>query len=244
VARSLNTLDEYSTVGALGAEALTDKLKANSTVAVSWGSTLQSVVNAIEGDYLPGVHLVPLVGGMTALSAGSSGDDLIRNMALKLSANHSAMLAPVVVSSPQARDAFIHEPSIGSVLEQAASADIAIVGIGSKRSSSSMDLLQTAGLDDATYDTIVDHMAGDLAARFFDINGQALDHGWADRIIGLDLDQIRRIPYVIGVAAGAGKAAGVIGAVRGGYLSEVVLSSACALAIVRQLDNEQSERAS
>jgi len=244
VARSLNTIDEYAAVGALGSEALLERVRPNSTVAVSWGSTLQSMVNALEPEYLPGVHLVPLVGGMTTLSTGSNGDDLIRNMATKLGASFSAMLAPVVVSSAEARDAFIKEPSIAEVLNQAANADIAVVGIGSKRSSSTMDLLHSAGLPDETYDAITADMAGDMAARIFDSSGQAVDHGWADRIIGLSLDQLRRIPYVIGIAAGSGKALGVIGAVRGGYVSEIVLSSSCALAVIRQLDSEGEVRAS
>ena len=244
IARSLNSIDDYASVGALGAEALNERVRANSTVAVSWGTTLQSMVNALESDYLPGVHLVPLVGGMTELSSGSNGDDLIRSMASKMGASFSAMLAPVVVSSRAARDAFINEPSIGDVLNQAANADIAVVGIGSKRSSSTMDLLHSAGLPDATYDALMQEMAGDMAARIYDIDGKPLDHGWSDRIIGVDLDQMRRIPYVIGMAAGAGKATGVIGAARGGYVSELVLSSSCALAILRLLDGEAAVKAS
>ena len=177
VARSLNSIDDYASVGALGAEALNDRVRANSTVAVSWGTTLQSMVNALESDYLPGVHLVPLVGGMTELSSGSNGEDLIRSMAAKMGASFSAMLAPVVVSSRETRDAFVNEPSIAEVLKQAANADIAIVGIGSKRSSSTMDLLHSAGLPDETYDALVQDMAGDMAARIFDIEGKAAHSG-------------------------------------------------------------------
>ena len=87
-------------------------------------------------------------------------------------------------------------------------------------------------------------MAGDIAARMYDIEGKPVGHGWDDRIIGLDLAQVRRIPHVIGIAAGQGKALGVIGAVRGGYVSELIVSSSCALAIVRYLDAEAEERAS
>ena len=46
-------------------------------VAIAAAVTI-SMVNALESDYLPGVHLVPMVGGMTALSLGSTGEDLIR----------------------------------------------------------------------------------------------------------------------------------------------------------------------
>lgn len=244
VARSLNSIDEYAAVGALAAEALVERLRPNSTVAISWGTTLQSLATALEPVYLPGVHLVPMVGGMTALSAGASGDDLLRSMAGKLSASFSTILAPAVVSSHDARDAFMNEPSVAGVFEQTEHADIAVVGIGSKRASSTMELLQTAGLPDAMYDALMNDMAGDIAARFFDNDGNPVDHGWSDRIVGIDLPQLRRIPYVIGIAAGQIKAGGVIGAVRGGYVTELVVSTSCALAIVRQLDVESEAQAS
>jgi DNA-binding transcriptional regulator LsrR (DeoR family) len=244
VSRSGDSIDDFSSVGALGADALTERVRPNSTVGISWGSTLQAVVNAIDSDYLPGVQIVPLVGGMTALSSTSTGDDLVRTMATKMGASHSTVLAPVVVTSDATRDAFLNEPSISAVLEQARKSDIALVGIGSKHSSSTMDLLTGAGLPDATYDALMKDISGDICAQFFDINGEVVDHGWENRIIGIRLDELRRISHVIGVAAGAGKAAGVIGAARGGYVSELVLSSSCALAVVRMLDASKGVRAS
>lgn len=244
VSRSGDSLDDLSSVGTLGADALSDRVRPNSTIGISWGSTLQAVVNAIDSEYMPGVHIVPLVGGMTALSATTTGDDLVRAMAAKMGASHSTVLAPAVVTSGKTRDAFINEPSIGSVLDQSRKSDIALVGIGSKHSSSTMDLLTSAGLPDSTYDALMKDMAGDICAQFFDLDGKVVDHGWENRIIGIRLDELRTIPHVIGVAAGAGKAAGVIGAARGGYVSELVLSSSCALAIVRLLDAKRGTRAS
>jgi DNA-binding transcriptional regulator LsrR (DeoR family) len=41
---------------------------------------------------------------------------------------------------------------------------------------------------------------GDIALRLFDASGQPVEHEINDRIIGLDLEQIKRIPRVIGVA--------------------------------------------
>lgn len=244
VARSLNALNELATVGSLAGEAVTERLRPNSTIAVSWGSTLQAVVNGLEPDITPGIKLVPLVGGMTALSTGVNGDDLIRHMAEKLGATYSTVLAPVVVSSPESRDAFISEPSVAKVLEEAASADMALVGIGSRHGSSTMDLLTEAGLSNEKFNQLTSQMAGDVAARLYDVDGKQIDHGWSNRIIGLSLDQIRRIPFVIGVASGANKALGVIGAIRGGLISEVIISTSCAMAIIRYLDSEQGLKAS
>ena len=242
VARTLNKLDEFTGVGALGAEALVERTRPNTTIAVSWGSTLQAMVNALDADYQPGIRLVPLVGGMTALSSGSTGEDLIRSMATKMGASFSTLLAPVVVRSPEAHKVFIKEPTVSEVLEQAAGAELAVVGIGSKGASSSMELLHSAGLPDSQYDALTKEMAGDIGARFYDINGKELDHGWSDRIVGISLEQLRRIPFVIGMAAGADKARGVIGAIRGGFISEIIISSSCAFEIIRILSNSKQAK--
>lgn len=244
VARILDGIDETTAVGILAAEALVERLKPNSTVAISWGTTLHAMINALEAEYMPGVQLVPMVGGMTALSSTASGDDLIRIMASKLSATYQTILAPAVVSSMDARVAFSAEPTVANVLELATQADIAVVGIGAARSSSTMELLDTAGLPEKMHNSLLHGMAGDMAARFYDIDGKELDHPWNDRIIGVELSQIRRIPYVIGAAAGNAKSLAVLGAIRGGLVNEAVISSSTALAIVRHLDQESGEQAS
>lgn len=244
VARILDGIDETTAVGILAAEALVERLKPNSTVAISWGTTLHAMINALESEYLPGVQLVPMVGGMTTLSTSASGDDLIRIMASKLSATYETILAPAVVSSVDARDAFSAEPTVANVLDRATEADIAVVGIGAARSSSTMELLDTAGLPEKLHNSLLHSMAGDMAARFYDIDGKELDHPWNDRIIGVELEQIRRIPYVIGAAAGNAKSLAVLGAIRGGLVNEAIISSSTALAIVRHLDQESGEQAS
>lgn len=236
VSRSLSSGDDQNAVGALGATALTERLRPNSTIAFSWGTTLQSVVDSVQPEYLPGIHLVPMAGGRTAFTPGVSAEDLIRQLAAKLSASFSSLYSPAVMSSRAARDALVNEPSVAAVLEQAARADVAMVGIGSKRGSTTLEMLQAAGLPPELYQRLTGPLAGDIAARLFDIDGRPLDHGWDDRIVGLNLEQIRRLPHVIGVAAGAGKALGVIGAARGGYVSELVISGSCALAVIRHLD--------
>jgi DNA-binding transcriptional regulator LsrR (DeoR family) len=63
---------------------------------------------------------------------------------------------------------------------------------------------------------------GDIALRFFDADGREVEHEINDRIIGLDLDQIRNIPRVIGVAGGAEKFDVIRAALRGKIVDVLV----------------------
>ena len=63
---------------------------------------------------------------------------------------------------------------------------------------------------------------GDIALRFFDIDGCAVKHEICDRMIGLDLNQIKKIPRVMGVAGGDEKFEVIQAALRGKLISVLV----------------------
>jgi DNA-binding transcriptional regulator LsrR (DeoR family) len=63
---------------------------------------------------------------------------------------------------------------------------------------------------------------GDIALRFFDAQGRPIEHEINERVVGLDLEQIRRLPRVIGVAGGPQKLEAIRGALRGRLISTLV----------------------
>jgi DNA-binding transcriptional regulator LsrR (DeoR family) len=69
---------------------------------------------------------------------------------------------------------------------------------------------------------------GDIALRFFDSDGRSVNHPVNERIVGLDLGQIRRIPRVIGVAGGQTKFPVIRGALRGRLMDVLITDTAMA----------------
>ena len=57
-------------------------------------------------------------------------------------------------------------------------------------------------------------------------------------MIGLTLDEIRQIPYRIGVAASAAKALPIYGALRGGYLHVLITDEAAARGVLKLFDED------
>jgi DNA-binding transcriptional regulator LsrR (DeoR family) len=58
--------------------------------------------------------------------------------------------------------------------------------------------------------------------RFFDVDGCPIQNGLNDRVIGLELEQLRRIKRCVGVAGGKRKIAAIRGAMRGGYINVLI----------------------
>ena len=100
------------------------------TVALSWGHALQSMVYATTSDLeFHGLNLVQLV-GVSSISNEISGQELVRELAVRLKAQYRFLHAPATFESARSRDALLAEPSIADALAEASRADLAFVGIG------------------------------------------------------------------------------------------------------------------
>ncbi len=69
---------------------------------------------------------------------------------------------------------------------------------------------------------------GEICGRFFDQNGRECDSRWRDRVLSIDLEQIRQIPQVIGVVAGGDRSAAIAAAIRGGLVKALVIDDTVA----------------
>ena len=225
----------YNAVGRAAADSLVDGLKNNQTIAISWGRGLEATVINVHSDNFSGLKVTQLMGSLSSVTTPSSAEEVGRNLAKNLNAQFIPFFAPVVVSNQKVRDSMLEEESIAKTLKMARSADIALVGIGSRTSASSEMVFSEFKLTKAERDQIYDRYAGDVAARFYDINGQILSSKMDKRVVGLSLTEIGAIPRVIGVASGAEKVAGVMGAARAGLLDTLIVDLVCANSIIKSL---------
>ncbi|MGB9679321.1 MAG: sugar-binding domain-containing protein, partial [Thermoanaerobacteraceae bacterium] len=67
---------------------------------------------------------------------------------------------------------------------------------------------------------------GDICSRFFDINGNPCKKiEINDRIIGITLEQLKKINKVIGIAGGKNKIQAIRSVLKGGYINILVTDS-------------------
>jgi lsr operon transcriptional repressor len=75
---------------------------------------------------------------------------------------------------------------------------------------------------------------GDVSARFFDADGAPVLGAVDDRVIGLTLEQMRRIPTRVGIAGGAEKRLPLSTALRTGLVNVVVTDIDSARAVLTE----------
>ncbi|MFM1993520.1 MAG: hypothetical protein RL537_209 [Actinomycetota bacterium] len=239
VAKVPRTTSDYTAVGQLAVQSFLNHLKPRVRVAVSWGRSIQAMVEALEPENRQDVTFIPLMGGMTQIPAAYSGETLIRSLAEKFNADYEVLHAPTIVQSPDIKVALMKEPSVASVIESAKNADVAFVGIGSKGANSSLHILESAGINEKENPEFFAKWAGDLAGRFFDRDGKSINSRLDSRTVGLDLNELARIRRVVGVAAGDEKTEGILAALRGGLISELVTSSNCAMKLLEAAESKK-----
>lgn len=220
-------------VGAEAADWLHATLRPEQRVALSWGRTLQAMVDAVHAETPVAVQVLPLVGGLSPVSSEITGEELVRELAARLGATFQRLHAPALLESAAARETLMVEPTIASVLRAATESSLAFVGIGTFGLGSSAAVVEALHLTPAQRHRFERAgPVGDVCARFFDEDGQPIFGEVHDRVLAVSLEDLHHIPTVVGMAAGTEKARGVRGALRGGFLDVLICDDSLARALL------------
>ena len=141
------------------------------------------------------------------------------------------MNAPAILGSGTVAELIAANPSIHEALKLAHAADVYLFGIGSMAS----DLIFTRGGILRLQDLEELRRAGgvgDICGNFYDIFGVEIPSAFKDRIVGINLADLRSNALTIAVAGGPDKVQPLIGALCGGFVKVLVTDEQTALAIL------------
>lgn len=220
-------------IGEQGARLVEQQVEADSTVGVSWGTSVYEVAHALRPPHYPGVTVVQLIGALGTPDPQIDGPELARWFAQLFGARYQTLPAPLIVDNAPVRDALMTDRHVSEVLQRARSVDVAVVGIGTVDPAMS-SIVRAGYLTAEEMQAVAESGAeGDVCAIHFDIEGNILDIPLAGRVIGVQPDVLRQIPYVLGVAGGAAKAPAILGALRAGLVNALVTDSQAAARVVQ-----------
>lgn len=205
-------------LGKAAAEYLRYVLQPGLLVGLGMGRTLAEIPRYMQSP-AGACHFIEMVGGI-----GRGLNDSYKvssSLADRCGGEVEHLYSPVIVETAAARQAILSDRQISSVLERAAASDLALVSVGTVDLDSF--LYQAGYLDEAGIAALLHRGAvGDILGQFFDINGRPVFCPTDDRLIGLSLEQLKRIPKVVCVAGGQTKIASILGALRGRYVNVLI----------------------
>lgn len=204
-------------------------LKPGAVIGFGWGDTVMNLLFSIRHESLDGVTFASVAGGIDRYSheVFAEGNGVQAHLQL--------IPAPLVVNSPATAEALRQDTSVTRVLELSRTAVATITGVGSTETTGSS---VRAGLYSPATITSISELggAGDMLGEWFDENGNVIREATSDRRIGMDLEELRTMPHVIGVAAGLDKVKAIRAALRGGYLKALVTDEETAEQLIDNAD--------
>jgi deoxyribonucleoside regulator len=229
-AQSANAEAARQTVGHFGAPFVTSLLPNGGVVALGGGRSVADVVRRLRRGDLRRLTLVQAMGSIEANISSVDALELGRFVVSLWGGEFLTLSTPAFVPDKKTRDFFLASDQIQSVWQRLRKADAALVGVGPLENSVYMERgVLTAG-DVAQLRQA--GAVGEICGRFFDAKGRECASSWRNRAISVELDQLRKIPQVIGVAAGRERAAAISGALRGGLLKSLLIDESGAQALL------------
>ncbi|MFD4668204.1 sugar-binding transcriptional regulator [Lentzea sp. NPDC058450] len=210
-------------VGASLASALTRALRSmdlqsDDVLLVGSGRAVYEVAQS-DLPELPGVTIVPTVGGQDDPEPWYQTNEVTRQIAAKVGGRPVFLYAPAL-PGPDLHEKLMDDPSFTRVQELWGRARCAVVGVGAPPAARRS--LPSFVPKDAPW---IKEAVGDVCTRFFGADGQPLVFEGSDRVVSTSLEVLRAVPTVIAVASGHEKVASILAAAGAGWFTELVTDS-------------------
>lgn len=227
-------------LGAAAAFYLETTLKANDTIGISsWSAALLAMVDALyPSPRAAGARVVQILGGIGNPGAELHATQLTRRLANLLGGVATLLPAPGAVGSADARRVMAQDRYVQEAIALFGSISIALVGIGavtpSKMLAASGNVFSTKELRSLSDRGAV----GDICLRFFDANGVPVVTPLNERVIAIELAELKRVGRVVGIAGGRRKFAAIRGALRGRLINVLITDRSTAARLVKSASPE------
>lgn len=195
---------------------VSDHLREDGYLNIGYGDTVSRMLGVLAKNREESLNVVSLTGGVSYYlpTVGTTA----YSMHLFLTPS------PLVVSSRQVRDALLDEKSLQDVSTMTEYADMSVVGIGAAVEGATV--LRNGILNEGELTVLkMQGAVGDVLNHFMDKDGNLIQTEIEDRVISTDLDKLRQLKNVVGVAGGKDKVAAIKAVLNGGYLNVLITDS-------------------
>ena len=192
-------------------------------IGMAWGTTVRELAQHAEQEAMPqaDVDFVPIDGGPENIESEYHVNTICYQMARAFGGRSHYIYAPAIAKTAEIRDAIVQDVNYEKISAMWQKLSIAIVGIGAPVKSSNLVWAGSFGRE-AIESLAHTGAVGEICSVFYDINGRAVETPFSDRTIAIDLEQLKGIPYSIGMAASREKVPAIMGALRGKIINVLI----------------------
>jgi DNA-binding transcriptional regulator LsrR (DeoR family) len=211
-------------VGAAAAHFFGITLRPRTVIGVgSWSASLLSMMEQLHPVWkVSECKVVQILGGGDHPSAEKHACYLVSQLARLVQGEEHLLSAPGLLASKEAADILAQDPHVRQTMALFDRITVALIGVGSLEPSpwllGSRNQILTEELQ-----ILEDKGAvGNIGLRFYNVNGEEIKDALSRRVFGMELERLKSIPMVVGIACGMRKRQAILGALRGGWIKVLI----------------------
>ncbi len=222
-----NELNEF--LGKVAAFYFTTSFPNNKTYGMGVGETIGKLVAHIPPIYTEKVHVIQLMGGVSAVSVGNPFS-IIQSMCEKLGAEGNYLSSYALVKDETLRNNTFVNLEENGFLDLWGNCDEVYLGIGSIKSENYF--LDTLIHDEGAKAAKDSEIAGDLLGHCFNINGKFLQTAIENKLVSIPIDLLASIKKRVAIAGGKEKIEAIAGALKTGLITHLLTDDKTASSIL------------
>lgn len=206
----------------------------NDVIGISWGRTINYIVNSLKNDNnsFANITIVPMIGGPSGkIETKYHVNNIAYKLSNKLKSKAVLIDYPAIVDTAKLKIEIEKTQHMRELNQWWEEITIALFSIGCPAISKSSIWY---GFYGELFQKVTDkNIVGDILSRFYDKSGKELDTPFSNQIIGITLENLKKIPLKICATGDSEKINSLIAALNANYIDILVISDE----IADQLNN-------
>lgn len=225
----ISDLDDSSIIERLaqvGASYVHEMLETKKTFGIGNGRILRNMVEYVKERHKD-VSVVQIAGGMPyteiddLIDINNQSDEIIIQLSQRIGAVPYFMHVPIFVENSETKKALMEEQFVKNSFDMIDRCDFAVLSI--EGINEDITLFKEQYLGTSYLSQLINGGAvGNICSRYFDINGTQVHSSLEDRTMVPELEQLKKIPQIIGIGAGKNEHAAILGALRGKLINVLI----------------------
>ncbi len=213
-----------------GAMALLDIVQPGDHMGVAWGETIKQIADQLPYAQIKNTSVSQIIGAMYSTRLPSAEGCSIK-IANRIGAEYFTLHAPAILSSAELAKTLKNEPTIKAQLERLNTLDVVLFSVGD---CSDTTHLVDAGIADQAdmNEARAKGAVGIVCSRFIDRNGVQVNIELNERLISIEVPELKNAKKRVLVASGLAKIEAVKAALKGDLVTHLVLDEELASALM------------
>lgn len=205
-------------------------------VAIGMGRNVSAVSEHAMSATRRHCTFVCAIGGSYRGGETMNPDHICRRLAARFGGESETLYAPAMVNDGEIRRAMLENDTVRQALDKARRADVALIGIGDMSEESNMVRMGWFSAQEIAEAKRTGSVGDMMGYDFIDIHGRPAMTPIQGRVVGLNANDLRRIPNVIAIAAESSKVNAILGALRTGTVDTLATTASNAMAVLHMDD--------